>query len=175
MFVDNNLKYLTIKSRFEKFTLTIIYSAKHQLLTDRSDAAENFVTLGSRNNNHKVNLTSAKKSRKLENSNSQKRRVINQARLMKVKNFPPCFIKDNTNFDSNYLEYNRKKSYSVDRVESRRQKRINKSTKNSIASISKLNNPQPKRTMSESRKDKRMFLRERNQNMAPPFFLNNEA
>lgn len=94
---------------------------------------------------------------------------------MKVKNFPPCFIKDNTNFDSNYLEYNKKKSYSVDRVESRRQKRINKSTKNSIVLISKSNNHQPKRTMSESRKDKRMFLRERNQNMAPPFILSNDA
>jgi hypothetical protein len=96
---------------------------------------------------------------------------------MKVKNFPPCFIKEKANIECNYIEYNNnmKKAYSEDRAGSRRHKRINKSSKNITDSLSKTNNHHSKLTMSECRKGKRMFLRERNQNKSPELLVKDEA
>jgi hypothetical protein len=147
------------------------------LLSDRSHVSDQVTILGSTNNNHKSHISSAKRSRRLENWNSQKRRLNEQARLMKVKNFPPCFIKENANIDCNYIEYNNnnKKAYSEDRAGSRRHKRMNKSSKNVTESMSKINNHRSNLTMSENRKGKRMLLREKNQNKDPELLVNDEA
>jgi len=72
---------------------------REPILTNRSDNSVATSLFDKRNNSHKVTMTSAKRSRsRLENSNSQqKRRVTEQARLMKIKKFPPCFIQDKSN------------------------------------------------------------------------------
>ena len=59
--------------------------------------------INSHKNNKRLFLTSNKKQRsRLDNSNSQKRRNNEQARLMKIKNFPPDFFENaNANFSQN--------------------------------------------------------------------------
>lgn len=93
-----------------------------------------------------------------------------QTRLMKMKNFPPDFFGSRQESQ----KYGHKQSYSVDRVESRRQRRnINKTSKDSLLSISRTSNQKNKRTQSESRQDKRIVSRKIRQKQVPPFFLKN--
>jgi hypothetical protein len=122
--------------------------------------------------NKKVPFTTAKKS-KLgnENSNSQKRRLTEENRLMKIKNFPPDFFKSSKKENSTSNRH----AFSVDRGHSRRQKRsLQSNSKNNILSVSKTTNKRSKRTLSESRKPKRLSKRELSNKKAAPFFLRNE-
>ena len=64
-----------------------------------------------------------------------------------------------------------KKSYSVDRVESRRRRRIYKITKES--SNPQKSNYYQKRSLSEGRENKKSIARNRSQKQIPSFYLNN--
>lgn len=140
------------------------------MLSDRSHHAHNEYNIMSRNKSHKVFLTSSKKQRACTDS-SQKRRVNEQARLMKMKNFPPDFFSS----CQDPKKYSHKQSYSVDRVESRRQKRqVHHGNKDSILTEGKQRN-KPKRTLSESRPAKRIVSKEIGTMQVPPFFLKNET
>lgn len=148
------------------------YRQSEGVITDRSHnpRADDYLLL--QGHNKKNILTSTKKPRTgIENSNSQKRRVSEQARLMKIKNFPPDFFK--SSFKD--LPRSHKQSYSVDRGESRRQRRmIHNHSKGNLNSISRVSNKKSKRVMSEGRHQKRMVVRELSQKQVPAFFLRNE-
>ncbi|CAI2387317.1 unnamed protein product [Moneuplotes crassus] len=144
------------------------YSLQDSTRTDRSQPPSTSHIFNPRSCSHKLFHSSSKTSKeRLENSNSQKRRVTDQDRLMKIKKFPSCFLQDKTPHKNYYMKRNDKKSYSVDRVESRRQRRVftgNKATiQPNIQKISEF----PKRSMSEGRKEKKALARNRSQRQTP--------
>lgn len=73
------------------------------------------------------------------------------------------------------MERNDKQAYSVDRVESRRQRRVFKVSKGNLPlNFQKVKN-QSKRSMSEGRHDKKLLARSRSQRQIPSFHLKNNA
>lgn len=160
----NIFKYLTIK--FLYFSSYIIFRMSHGLASERS-RRQKLETFGIHNENSRKYLHStAKKGRLgLENSNSKKRRVNEQARLMKIKNFPPDFF-NNADLPS---ATEHKHTFSVDRVQSRRQRRA-KNSKDSIVSLQRNSNKKTRRNLSEQRKPKRIVSRDLNSMQVPRFF-----
>lgn len=96
-----------------------------------------------------------------ENSNSHKRRFNEQARLLKIKNFPSDFFGNATK-----EMRSRQMFYSVDRVVSRRQRRnVHKTDTNLLQFNSNGQHQNAKRIMSEGRPSKRALSSEKIQNL----------
>ncbi|CAI2387187.1 unnamed protein product [Moneuplotes crassus] len=149
-----------------------VYGLQEPIVTNRSDNSCRSYIFNQRSKSHRVFLGGCKQSHDyLENSNSQKRRVTDQARLMKIKNFPSCFLQDKSPPKNCYTERRDQKTFSVDRVESRRQRRAYNLSKESLPSNIQKINKFPKRYMSEGRHDKKLLARSRSQRQIPSMHL----